>query len=148
GQRALLRRRRVVDGRPGQLCGGDAGGEAVGPRRRRRHCQPRLPLRQERAMKSLMQFVQSSMLVLLVAAPLAAMAADTPLPRDSVYHLALPLTGQDGVTRDWSTRRGKPQVVSMFYTSCQYICPLIVDAGKAIEHSLTPEQRSRLGIVL
>ena len=99
-------------------------------------------------MSSLMRFVQSSMLVLLLAAPLAAMAADTPLPRDSVYHLALPLTGQDGVTRDWSTRRGKPQVVSMFYTSCQYICPLIVDAGKAIEHSLTPGQRSRLGIVL
>ena len=36
----------------------------------------------------------------------------------------------------------------MFYTSCQYICPLIVDSGKAIERELTPAQRDRLGIVL
>jgi len=36
----------------------------------------------------------------------------------------------------------------MFYTSCQYICPLIVDSGKAVEHALTPAERARLGIVL
>ncbi len=74
--------------------------------------------------------------------------AGTPLPGDSVYQLELPLTGQDGRTRDWDTLRGKPRLVSMFYTSCQYICPLIVDSGKAIERALTPAQRDRLGIVL
>ena len=36
----------------------------------------------------------------------------------------------------------------MFYTSCQYICPLIVDSGKAIEHQLTPTERKRIGITL
>ena len=36
----------------------------------------------------------------------------------------------------------------MFYTSCQYICPLIVDSGKAVEHALTPAERARLGILL
>jgi protein SCO1/2 len=36
----------------------------------------------------------------------------------------------------------------MFYTSCQYICPLIVDSGKAVEKSLTPAQQHKLGIVL
>ena len=36
----------------------------------------------------------------------------------------------------------------MFYTSCQYICPLIVDSGKAIEHQLSPAERGRIGIVL
>ncbi|HET8819369.1 MAG TPA: SCO family protein [Xanthomonadaceae bacterium] len=92
--------------------------------------------------------------VFALAAGLALMAASAtataggPLPGDSVYQLDLPLTRQDGVTADWKTLRGKPRLVSMFYTSCQYICPLIVDAGKAIERVLTPAQRERLGIVL
>ena len=84
----------------------------------------------------------------LAAAPSPAPAAATPLPRDSVYQLALPLTDQHGRTSDWRSRRGKPQLVSMFYTSCKYICPLIVDSGKAIEHALDANQRSRLGILL
>ena len=29
----------------------------------------------------------------------------------------------------------------MFYTSCQYICPLIVDSGKGVEKALTPAER-------
>ncbi|HEY5782812.1 MAG TPA: SCO family protein [Lysobacter sp.] len=82
------------------------------------------------------------------AAPGAAVKTPAPLPSDSVYQLALPLTDQDGRTADWRQRRGKPQLVSMFYTSCQYICPLIVDSGKAIERQLTPAQQKRIGIVL
>ena len=79
-----------------------------------------------------------------------ARAADKapPLPRDSLYQLALPLTDQDGLRTDWRTRRGKPQLVAMFYTSCQYICPLIVDSGKAIERQLDATQRTKLGILL
>jgi protein SCO1/2 len=82
------------------------------------------------------------------AAPGAAVKTPAPLPSDSVYQLALPLTDQDGRTADWRQRRGQPQLVSMFYTSCQYICPLIVDSGKAIERQLTPTQQKRIGIVL
>ncbi len=85
---------------------------------------------------------------LLLAAGGAMAAAPAPLPRDSVYQLPLPLTDQAGRNADWRTRRGKPQLVSMFYTSCRYICPLIVDSGKAVEKSLTPAQQQRLGILL
>jgi protein SCO1/2 len=86
---------------------------------------------------------------LLSAAALAGPATkQAPLPGDSVYQLPLVLTDQSGRARDWRTRRGKPQLVSMFYTSCQYICPLIVDSGKAVEKSLTPAQQQRLGILL
>jgi protein SCO1/2 len=86
--------------------------------------------------------------VLSLAANIAFAAGPAPLPRDSVYQLPLQLTDQSGKTGDWRTRRGKPQLVSMFYTSCQYICPLIVDSGKAVEKSLTPAQQHKLGIVL
>jgi protein SCO1/2 len=84
----------------------------------------------------------------VLLAPLPSSAADAPLPRDSVYQLPLELTDQDGRTRGWHTLRGKPRLVSMFYTSCQYICPLIVDSGKAIERQLGEAERRRLGIVL
>ena len=83
-----------------------------------------------------------------VSLAFAAGPAAKQLPRDSVYQLGLPLTDQDGRTADWRGLRGKPRVVSMFYTSCQYICPLIVDSGKAIEHQLSPAERGRIGIVL
>ena len=89
-------------------------------------------------------------LMMLVVAPIAMAAspAKAPLPSDSIYQLPLELTDQNGATRDWRTLRGKPRLVSMFYTSCAYICPLIVDSGKAVEHALTPAQRAHLGIVL
>ena len=86
--------------------------------------------------------------VLAFAGTIALAAGPAPLPRDSVYQLPLQLTDQSGNTSDWRTRRGKPHLVSMFYTSCQYICPLIVDSGKAVEKNLTPEQQRRLGILL
>jgi protein SCO1/2 len=86
-------------------------------------------------------------LLLVVASAFAAPAA-APLPEDSVYQLPLPLTDQHGRTADWRRHRGQPQVVAMFYTSCQYICPLIVDSGKAVEHALTPAEQAKLGILL
>ncbi len=72
----------------------------------------------------------------------------TSVPSESVYRLSVKLTDQHGKRFDWSQRRGKAQLVSMFYTSCQYICPLIVDSGKAVEKQLTPSGRERLGILL
>ena len=91
-----------------------------------------------------------ALLALALLAPSTAPAAPpaTALPGDSVYQLPLLLTDQDGRAADWRAHRGKPQVVSMFYTSCRYICPLIVDSGKAIEKQLTPAQRERVGILL
>jgi protein SCO1/2 len=88
----------------------------------------------------------------LVAAGAMASTAPSgtvqPLPKDSVYQLPLPLIDQHGKTWDWRSHRGRPQVVAMFYTSCQYMCPLIVDSGKAVEHALTPAGQAKLRIML
>ncbi|HEU0306813.1 MAG TPA: SCO family protein, partial [Lysobacter sp.] len=99
-------------------------------------------------MKWLIRSVAFAVAALLCASALAAPKPAAPLPGDSVYQLPLQLTDQHGRKADWRTRRGKPQLVAMFYTSCQYICPLIVDSGKAIERQLTPAQQQRLGILL
>lgn len=84
----------------------------------------------------------------LLSAISIAAPRQAPLPRDSVYQLPVHLIDQHGKAFDWSSRRGKVQLVSMFYTSCQYICPLIVDSGKAIDKQLTPAEQQRLGILL
>lgn len=84
----------------------------------------------------------------LAACPAVLAAPATPLPSDSVYQLDVPMVDQSGRSLNWRDQRGRPRVVSMFYSSCPYICPLIVDSGKAIEHALTPAERARLGITL
>jgi len=71
-----------------------------------------------------------------------------PLPRDSVYQLDVQLLDHAGKRGPWRAQRGKPQLVAMFYTSCQYICPLIVDSAKAMERQLTPTERARIGITM
>jgi protein SCO1/2 len=86
------------------------------------------------------------------AAPAAAVASATvpataALPSDSVYQLPLVLTDQHGKARDWRGRRGKPQLVAMFYSNCRYICPLIIEGGKAVQRQLAPAQRAKLGML-
>ena len=101
-------------------------------------------------MKLMSTLLAGAVFALACFGAVAAQGAATtkPLPRDSVYQLPLVLTDQAGQAADWRTRRGHPQVVAMFYTSCQYICPLIVDSGKAVEKSLAPAERARLRILL
>ena len=92
------------------------------------------------------------LLCMLAALTLCASAFAAPkptrAPRDSVYRLSVHLIDQQGRRFDWGSRRGKVQLVSMFYTSCQYICPLIVESGKAVDKQLTPPERQRLGVLL
>ena len=97
-----------------------------------------------------MTFVANCMLAvaLAISATPAVAAPAPPLPTESVYQLPAPLTDQHGRTADWGTRRGRPQLVAMFYTSCQYICPLIVDSGLAVQRELAAAERARLDVLL
>lgn len=83
----------------------------------------------------------------LLALPRPAPAA-AELPGDSLYLLQDSFSDQSGKAFQLADRRGKPQVVAMFYTSCRYICPLIVDSAKGVEHALTPAERARMGVLL
>jgi protein SCO1/2 len=53
-----------------------------------------------------------------------------PVPADSVYQLQSALTDQDGKTFKLDRLRGKPVIVSMFYNSCQFVCPMLIDTLK------------------
>ena len=82
------------------------------------------------------------LLSIVVLTPLSFAAP--PLPRDSVYQLNAQLTDDRSRVLAWGSSRGQPQVVSMLYSSCKFVCPMIIDSGKAIEQSLSPQERSQL----
>lgn len=60
----------------------------------------------------------------------------TPLPANSIYQLSVPFTDQFGRPSKIEDWRGKPVMISMFYSSCQFVCPRIVDALKRTEENL------------
>ena len=78
---------------------------------------------------------------MLMPLPLAWSAPTrTPaLPANSVYQLSVPFTDQEGrasILADW---RGKPVMITMFYSSCQFVCPRIVEALKKTQASVDPK---------
>lgn len=74
--------------------------------------------------------------------------AGTPLPADSVLQLGDAFTNQDGTAFTLDSRRGHPQLVAMFYTSCSKVCPLIIDTGLAVDKALTAIERAKLRVLL
>ncbi|HZP65003.1 MAG TPA: SCO family protein [Rudaea sp.] len=87
-------------------------------------------------------------LLLFVCACVLAPCAFADLPGSSIYRLDVPLVDQDGRAFAFAERAGKPQLVSMFYTSCPYVCPLVIETLKKTQAALTPEQRAKLAVLL
>ena len=82
----------------------------------------------------------AALLVLTPSLPSwSAPAKTTPLPANSVYQLSVPFTDQQGRTSTLEDWRGKPVMISMFYSSCQFVCPRIVEALKRTGESLAAQ---------
>ena len=84
----------------------------------------------------------------LLAAPPSGVATNVSIPTNSIYQLTDTFTDQNGKDFKLSTRKGQVQLVAMFYRSCKYACPLIIDSAKAVEHGLSLEQRGKLAVLL
>ncbi|MEO6280680.1 SCO family protein [Roseateles sp.] len=70
------------------------------------------------------------------------------LPGDSVYQLDATLTDQRGQAIKLDTGRGQPVLVSMFYTSCQFVCPMLIDAARDTQAALPAAERGRVKVLL
>lgn len=75
-------------------------------------------------------------ILLLVPSAWSAPTKELPLPANSIYQLSVPLTDQLGRSGKLGEWRGKPVMISMFYSSCQFVCPRIVEALKRTEENL------------
>jgi protein SCO1/2 len=79
----------------------------------------------------------------------AAAAGPAPAPPgDSVLNLAGSYTDQDGATFTLAQRRGGPQLIGMFYSSCQLVCPMLIETGMAADRALSADERARLRVLL
>lgn len=56
-----------------------------------------------------------------------APAPEAPLPSDSLWQLPVDLVDQDGHPFRLASLRGEPVLASMFYASCDMVCPLIFE---------------------
>ncbi|MBC3868878.1 SCO family protein [Undibacterium oligocarboniphilum] len=82
------------------------------------------------------------------SASLAATANAKPLPGNSVYKIAATLSNQNNESFTLADKRGKPVLVSMFYNSCEFVCPMLIESMRLVEKDLTPAERDNLSMML
>ena len=88
-------------------------------------------------------------LLAFAALPFGAPASEpAALPGDSVYQFRAELADAAGNAVEWQDLRGRPRIATMFYASCRYACPLVIDSLRSIERQLPAAERDQLGIVL
>lgn len=88
---------------------------------------------------------------LALSLPLVSVAGDSavkPLPPESVYHADATLIRAGGGAVEWRSLRGMPRVVTMFYSTCRAVCPMIVESARAVQRSLPEADRAHMGFVL
>jgi len=78
----------------------------------------------------------------------AAPAQAPPLPAKSIYQLDSTWTTDANQPFKLATLRGRPQVMAMFFTSCQGACPITVSDMKRIEAALPEGLHARVGFTL
>lgn len=94
--------------------------------------------------------LQFFVFVCALSATQFALAADknAALPSNSVYQLKAQMTDQSGKSFAIADRRGHPLLVGMFYTSCQFVCPMLVDALRDTESKLSAQEREKISVLL
>lgn len=86
-------------------------------------------------------------LAALAAWPALAAPAGA-LPGDSVYRLDAALQDQDGQPFALASLQGGPVLASMFYTSCDMVCPMIFETIKATVQALPARERTELKVLM
>ena len=92
--------------------------------------------------------------VLLALAALAAAnstmtaGAAAELPGASIYQFKPALADQYGRAFDIGSLRGQPVLLSMFYSSCEMVCPMIFETIRLTLKALPPSQAERVKVLM
>jgi protein SCO1/2 len=78
----------------------------------------------------------------------ALVAPAEALSGESIYQLDIPLTTADAKSRSLAELRGRPVLITMFYTSCQGVCPLLAFSMRRMVAALSETERARLRVVM
>ena len=87
-------------------------------------------------------------LALLAATACLPASAATDLPGNSVYRLEPHLTDQDGHPFALGSLRGGPVLASMFYSSCEMVCPVLFETIAETLRSLPAPARERVRVLM
>jgi len=82
------------------------------------------------------------------AAPGAATAAAVPAAGESIYALDSSWRNQEGRALRLGDLAGRPRVLAMIFTHCEYACPRILAELRALESALTGPPDAGPGFVL
>ena len=104
-------------------------------------------LRWLRSLRSPSWLIPSIFALVLLASVTDARAAQD-IPRNSVYLLDVPLTDHHGNRSNWKDGAAGPRIVSMFYTRCEYVCPMLFEGIRSLESSLPASARQQLRVGL
>ena len=74
--------------------------------------------------------------------------APPPLPGASLYQLNLDLEPAAGKSLPLASFRGRPLVVTMFYSTCTTMCPILTLAMSWTAAALSREERAKAGFLL
>jgi len=78
----------------------------------------------------------------------ASTAAAAPLPGASLFHLEGAWSDQAGRPFRFTSLRGSPAVILMFYGTCQSVCPILIGDTLRLEAALAPAARARTRFIL
>lgn len=78
----------------------------------------------------------------------APLAAEAPLPVASLYQTEVAFTTDAGAPFRLVELRGRPVLLSMFFTTCAYACPATIVDLVRIREKLPPELRAEARVVL
>ncbi|HXC50476.1 MAG TPA: SCO family protein [Candidatus Limnocylindrales bacterium] len=82
------------------------------------------------------------------ATPQVSAAAAGEIDPASIYQVESRWTRADGEKIALASLRGKVRVLAIFYSACEYACPIIIGRIKSVEASLPDKLRSDVGFVL
>jgi protein SCO1/2 len=77
----------------------------------------------------------------------AALAAGKPTDR-SLYQLESTWTSDVGRKVKLSVLRGRPQILAMFFSNCEYACPILVNEMKKVEAKLPKDILAKVDFLL
>jgi len=92
--------------------------------------------------------MKHKIILIILALMVSSFDTKAALPADSVWQLNAHITEQNGKTITLKELAGKPRLVSMFYSSCPYMCPLIIDTALAVQHNLSEQELTKLGVLM
>lgn len=75
-------------------------------------------------------------------------SAESPIAPESIYQLESEWIRADGERIELEELRGKVRVLAIFYSTCEYACPIIVGRMKTLQADLSSEVGEQTGFVL